>query len=201
MSHRRPSTMMTVTTIHLVHNSCSSTPWTKEIAITSLSSLALLKPTTKTILQSPLLNQTSTRLRNQSNVVSQYFLGLSEKAHSQLSNEKWPHKVSSSANSSLFIHASTSYNHWATSQQIVHRHTLQPMGRRGFLPRQGSQSTSHSYWAVLPQFRTSGQRNYCWVDIISTKCIVGVFTGGRHWVSACIIAMFSMFYLSLVYPS
>lgn len=93
--------------------------------------------------------------------------------------------------SQLFIHASISSNHWASSQQIVHRHTLQPMARKGFLPRQGSQSTSHSYWAVVPQFRTFGQHNYCWVDIISTKCIVGVFSGGRHWVSACIIAMVS----------
>lgn len=164
--------------------------------MTSLSSLPFscstlrVKPTTKTPCQVPwstkLLPDFAINQRWSHNL----FSVSQKKTHSQPSNEKWSHKVSSSANYPS-IHASISSNHWASSQQIVHRHTLQPMARKGFLPRQGSQSTSHSYWAMVPQFRTFGQHNYCWVDIISTKCIVGVFSGGRHWVSACIIAMVS----------
>ena len=197
---RRPSTMRTVITIHLVHNSCSSTPWTNKSAMTSLSSLPFscstlrVKRTIKTTLQSPFqpnFYRTSQSIKYGLAIFSRF-----------LGKTPYPAVSQSFFFGQLFISASTSSNQWASSQQIVHRHTLQPMARRGFLPRQGSQSTtSHSYWAVLPQLGTFGQRNYCWVDIISTKCIVG----GLQWRSSL---GFSMYYrygfqssTSLAYPS
>lgn len=167
--------------------------------MTSLSSLPFscstlrAKPTIKTTLRSPFqpnFYRTSQSIKYGLAIFSRF-----------LGKTLYP-AVSQSFFGQLFISASTSSNHWASSQQIVHRHTLQPMARGGFLPRQGSQSTtSHSYWAVLPQLRTFGQPNYCWVDIISTKCIAG----GLRWRSSL---GFSMYYrygfqcsTSLVYLS